>query len=204
MDISNLNDLVKGPRSLTTETPEEVLSYLLKASGRSLSDVIFALGRIAHNRRSITDEEWCIISKRFENAYFNHLKRRNVGLEDTIEKELKCLTTISRAASKSRIKTGLTEKQQELYDLMSAISEEHWWAEWANGLEFDLWKRIKSEDPSPYGIGQIDPELLKKLRELSEDNGGWIYTDESFNAHFIPMAEWEDMIEKELKSLQER
>lgn len=89
----------------------------------------------------------------------------------------------------------LTEKQQELYDLMSAISEEHWCAGWANGLEFDLWKRIKSENPLPYALKQIDPELLKKLRELSEEIDGWIYTDETFNAHFIPMAEWEDMVE---------
>lgn len=89
----------------------------------------------------------------------------------------------------------LTKKQQELYDLMSDISEEHWCAGWVNGLEFDLWKRIKSDDPLPYGLRQIDPELLKKLRELSEEIGGWIYTDDSNVAHFIAMEEWEDMAE---------
>ena len=91
--------------------------------------------------------------------------------------------------------TVLTEKQQELYDLMSYISEEHWCAGWMNGLEFDLWERIKSDDPLPYGLGQIDPELLKKLRELSEETGGWIYMDELGDEHFIAMEEWEDMAE---------
>jgi len=90
---------------------------------------------------------------------------------------------------------ALTKKQQELYDLMSEISEEHWCAGWMYGLEFDLWERVKSDDPLPYGFREIDAALLKRLRELSEEIGGWIYTDETFNAHFVLLDEWDEIAE---------
>lgn len=89
----------------------------------------------------------------------------------------------------------LTEKQQELYDLMSDVSEEHWCAGWMSGLEFDLWERAKGDGSLPYGLGQIDPVLLQKLRELSEEIGGWIHMDEAGEVFFVPLEDWIDMAE---------
>lgn len=87
MDIGNLIDILKALH-LNSITPEEVLSYLLKVGGHSLSDFIFVLGELEHSRGTINDEEWSVISRRFENVYATALKRR-VGSPTPMEKALK-------------------------------------------------------------------------------------------------------------------
>jgi hypothetical protein len=79
--------------------------------------------------------------------------------------------------------------QEALYMLMSDISEECYCAGWLIDNEFRLWSAVADPaDDRQYGMGEIEPEQIAKLKELSELVGGWIVWKDG--AQFVPMQEW--------------
>ena len=83
----------------------------------------------------------------------------------------------------------LTAPQRELHDLMSSMSEQARSAGWMDGLEYDLWKAVKSP---PYKVGrlQLTSTQLDRLTELSDKCGGWIAFDDEREEIFVPLAQW--------------
>lgn len=73
---------------------------------------------------------------------------------------------------------------ESLGRLMSDISEEHYCAGWNGGLEFDLWAIVRGGNPN-YGMGDVSPENIQELRQLSEDCGGW-----HDGENFVPLRNW--------------
>jgi hypothetical protein len=80
-------------------------------------------------------------------------------------------------------------RKQELYDLMSGISEECYCAGWMHGNEFRLWDAVTDpNDDRRYGMGEIQEYQVQRLRELSQlVNGWWVWEDD---AAFIGLDEW--------------
>jgi hypothetical protein len=76
-----------------------------------------------------------------------------------------------------------------LLALMTGISEEHYFAGWMTGLEFDLW-RARETGPLEYGRGAITRRQCDLLRLLSEEAGGWWVFDMDRGPIFLHMAEW--------------
>lgn len=97
----------------------------------------------------------------------------------------------------------LTEKQQELYDLMSDISEDCYCAGWMMGNEYAIWGALTDGDRR-YGMSEMDAGQLEKCRILSDELGGWIvWVDdeqdpdlpvEEWGPRFIPMDRWLGMV----------
>jgi hypothetical protein len=93
------------------------------------------------------------------------------------------------------------EKQEEMVSLMSDISEECYCAGWMAGLEFAIWRALKDGNLW-YGQSEMDKEKLLRIKELSEETGGWIvWWDEEneeglcieeWGERFMPMDEWLD------------
>jgi hypothetical protein len=71
-----------------------------------------------------------------------------------------------------------------LYQLMSDVSEDHYCAGWMSGLEYDLWGMVRG-GPRHYGMGDVEPETVAELRQLSDDCGGWHTHD-----RLVPLDEW--------------
>jgi len=99
----------------------------------------------------------------------------------------------------------------ELKKLMEEISQDHYCAGWMDGLEFILWKFVKegSKDQE-YGMGVIKGSTILRLKELSEEAGGWwvFFLDSKYSrprsqdysgSAFIPMYQWEEYYNKENK-----
>lgn len=83
----------------------------------------------------------------------------------------------------------LSESQRELANYMSAISEEAYAAAWIEGLEFELWRAVQ-DNPFPYGRLQLTNTHTKRLKELSQNCGGWIRFDEKTEEQFVPFSVW--------------
>ena len=83
----------------------------------------------------------------------------------------------------------LSESQRELAEYMSSISEEAYAAVWIEGLEFELWRAVQ-ESPFPYGRLQLTSVHTKRLKELSQNCGGWISFDEKTEEQFVPFSVW--------------
>jgi hypothetical protein len=83
----------------------------------------------------------------------------------------------------------LTAPQRELHDLMSSMSEQAWSAGWMHGLEYELWKAVKSP---PYKVGrlQLTSTQCDRLTQLSEKCEGWIAFDDEHEEAFVPHAQW--------------
>ena len=82
---------------------------------------------------------------------------------------------------------GFNKDMQELYDLMSEISEDCWCAGWLIGNEFALWSAIQRGDLK-YGPELIEKADLDRCAELSRLINGWIvWLDDE---HGLPPAEW--------------
>lgn len=91
------------------------------------------------------------------------------------------------------------EKQQELYDTMSFISEDCYFASWIMGNEYGIWNALQTVNRS-YGDGEISDYGIDKLRQLSQELGGWIiWVDDEdlpdmpiddWGPRFVPMASW--------------
>ncbi len=94
-----------------------------------------------------------------------------------------------------------TSDWQELAQLMSDISEEAFYAGWMDQLEYDLWAAIHEGRPKygrKYGQITLGDEQVRRLLELSERLGGWVWFNEElgleeFNEHdrwAVLFADW--------------
>ena len=81
------------------------------------------------------------------------------------------------------------EKQRELYETMSDISEDCYCAGWMMGLEFALWGALQDGDRQ-YGMGEMDAKQLEKCRELARDLDGWIVWVDDDTDPDLPAKEW--------------
>jgi len=90
----------------------------------------------------------------------------------------------------------LNSKQQELSDLMSDISERCYCAGWMSGCEYRLWAAIiNPDDKRNYGESEISLNEVHRMKELSDEIGGWIYCSENdYIERFIPMNEWLEIV----------
>ena len=84
---------------------------------------------------------------------------------------------------------NMNEKQRELYETMSGISEDCYFAGWMSGLEYAIWGALQGGGRR-YGIGEMDDEQLEKCRALATELDGWvIWVDDDYDAH-LPVEEW--------------
>jgi hypothetical protein len=83
----------------------------------------------------------------------------------------------------------LSQSQRELAEYMSSISEDAYAAAWIEGLEFELWRAVE-EIPFRYGHLQLTSVHAKRLKELSQNCGGWIRFDEKTEEQFVPFSVW--------------
>ncbi len=98
----------------------------------------------------------------------------------------------------------LTQKQQELADLMQEISEDCYCAGWISGLEYALWSFVLyPSGPRNYGQRGVSLADIERLDKLSQEIGGWIHWLDSEEAphqdwgeYFIPMDQWIEMYAK--------
>ena len=81
------------------------------------------------------------------------------------------------------------EKQRELYETMSDISEDCYCAGWMIGLEFALWSALQDGDRR-YGFSEMDAQQLAKCRELAKELDGWIVWVDDDTDPNLPAAEW--------------
>lgn len=72
---------------------------------------------------------------------------------------------------------------------MSDLSEMSYCAGWMEGLEYVLWKAVIG-GPRKYGFLEITDEEISKLKELSDDCGGWIIFDDDKGEIWVQMEEW--------------
>ena len=95
----------------------------------------------------------------------------------------------------------LTEKQQELADLMSDISEHCYYAGWITGNEFVLWGMlVNPEKGFHFGVAEVDIPTVERLHAIHKEIGGWIYWHdrghepecpfEEVGERFIPTEAW--------------
>lgn len=108
---------------------------------------------------------------------------------------------------KPQKKAELTEKQRELYELMSQISQDGYCARWMRGCEYAIWNALQS-GCRRYGIEEIGIAQFERCRTLSEELNGWIiwYDEidepglpvELWGARFVPMDEWLTMSKKNI------
>ncbi len=97
------------------------------------------------------------------------------------------------------------EIQIDLYNTMSEISEDCYYARWMGGLEFSLWEAMQTGNLR-YGADEINLNKLNKCKQLSKALDGWIiWVDdeldkslqiEEWGARFVSMTEWLVMFEK--------
>jgi hypothetical protein len=86
---------------------------------------------------------------------------------------------------------NLTPQQNELYELMSDISEDCYCAGWIMGNEFSLWAMATETAPDrSYGQDVVPEESLQRLRELSAAIGGWIYWHDDEHEPDLPADDW--------------
>lgn len=100
--------------------------------------------------------------------------------------------------SESTPESEWNDKQRELYQNMSDISEECYCAGWMMGLEFAIWGALHDGDRS-YGMGEMDSSKLERCRALAQELGGWIvwFDDDIlglpidlWGPRFVPMTLW--------------
>lgn len=84
----------------------------------------------------------------------------------------------------------LSPDERALADYMSELSEEGYYAEWMHGLEFDLWRAVKT-GPARYGRLDLTEEHLAALRGFAARCGGWIALDEEGEEGWVSFEEWE-------------
>ncbi len=82
-----------------------------------------------------------------------------------------------------------------LYRRMSDISEDGYAAGWLIGNEFSLWRMLHGGDPR-YGQTVVSPDDLEELRVLSEQAGGWIWTDRDGRdeVQLVPFDTWRAIV----------
>lgn len=83
----------------------------------------------------------------------------------------------------------LSREQLVLADYMSQLSEEAYCAEWMHNLEHVLW-RVVTDGPFRYGRLNLKPYHIQRLKELSQNCGGWIRFDDEREEVFVLFALW--------------
>ena len=91
----------------------------------------------------------------------------------------------------------LTDAQWDLYDRMSAISEDCYCAGWIGNCEYDIWQALQHEDPWAPNRPMC-PRLLRLCQKLSTELDGWIYWVDG--PQFAPMAHWLAMVDERRKT----
>lgn len=84
----------------------------------------------------------------------------------------------------------LSSIERALADIMSDISEECYCAGWMEHLEYVLWDAVINGERK-YGRELIDAAKIKRLKELSEACGCWIYFDEVSEETSMPINAWQ-------------
>lgn len=80
--------------------------------------------------------------------------------------------------------------EHKLYELMSEISEDCYFAGWMHGNEFALWD-ARNTGRLEYGLTKIDRDLLSKVAALSVRCGRWIiWRDDSDGLDPHDVSEW--------------
>ena len=80
-----------------------------------------------------------------------------------------------------------TPDQKALYDLMSDISEDCFFAVWITGNEYGVWDAING---NARGYEQASAEQLQKCRELSNLINGWVIWRDDQDDPDMPLEEW--------------
>jgi hypothetical protein len=87
-----------------------------------------------------------------------------------------------------------TNPAAELAQLISEISERTICAGWEMGIEYEAWGWVLARPTAPFTrmMDEVLPSEVDRMRELSEQLGGWVHwTDDSPNGpSFVPMGEW--------------
>jgi hypothetical protein len=84
----------------------------------------------------------------------------------------------------------LTATQRRLAECMSELSEEAYCAGWMLELEYALWEALV-DGRSEYGRLELTDEHRSRLRQLSDECGGWVVFDEVTEETWLPTAEWQ-------------
>lgn len=79
-----------------------------------------------------------------------------------------------------------------LVALMAGLSEEHFAADWLNGLEYILWL---IEPGAEFGMGVITERQSTLLRLLAEEAGGW-WVWRGDGPVFLTTSKWLDHLEQ--------
>lgn len=96
----------------------------------------------------------------------------------------------------------LTILERALADLMSDLSEKCYYAGWMEHLEYVLWDAVINGERR-YGREVIDLSDIKRLKELSDACGGWIYFDDNTEETAIPLPMWQTMYAEKIDSMPE-
>jgi hypothetical protein len=95
----------------------------------------------------------------------------------------------------------MNDKQRELFELMSDISEDCYCAVWMMGLEYAIWGALQHGDRR-YGRGEMDAEKLERCRALANELDGWVIWHDGGSVgawaesrlmqgpQFVPMTDW--------------
>ena len=84
---------------------------------------------------------------------------------------------------------NFTAEMRELYETMSDISEDCYYAGWMHGLEYAIWGALQDGDRR-YGVGEMDAGQLEKVRQLSASLNGWIIWFDDDDDASLPVDEW--------------
>ena len=85
-----------------------------------------------------------------------------------------------------------TEDQQALYDLMSDLSEEHYFAGWICGCEDWLWDQLSGIDCGNYNITDTERRQLALAADKAQ---GWVvWNDEINDPEFLTFEQWNDRL----------
>lgn len=87
------------------------------------------------------------------------------------------------------VEADFSEKQKELYELMSWISEYCYCAGWMIGSEYIIWEAMHG-GPRHYGQDEIRQEDLDKCAALSKALDGWIIWYDDHDQAGLPASEW--------------
>lgn len=91
--------------------------------------------------------------------------------------------------------------KDDLYNLMSDLSEDGYKAGWMGDLEHYLWKITLSGKSENYGQTTIDEKTIERLKELSKKSDGWwIYDEEDGRHRFVKLDEWKKIYSPEKSS----
>jgi hypothetical protein len=84
----------------------------------------------------------------------------------------------------------LTPSQRSLAHFVSELSEESYCAGWMDGFEYEVWEALMGEREK-CGWLVVTDEHRARLRQLSEDCGGWITFDDGTQETWLSLADWQ-------------